>query len=142
MHRYLGRLLFERCSPRNAWAYLLWLLLAYAPLAVSAVAVNDDHRLLHSKHLFDALYLLPVAFALWQAFYPTLCGWLLFTVPTVLWTGFLLFLAVRCMLTTHLHGFLAQQDFPIGCILCGAAALASIALLYARPTPSTLTRVA
>lgn len=142
MHRSLGRLLLQLHSPCYAWVYMLWLLLAYAPVVGPVVALNEDFHVMHSKRLFNALFLLPVALAVWQAFYPTLGGWFVFTVPTVLWTGLLLILNVRLLLTTHLQGFWAHQDFTLGCILGSADVLAIIALLYGRPRPSTLTRVA
>ena len=142
MHRHLSRLLFQRHSSRNAWVYLLWVFVAYAPIAVLAIAVNDDHRILHSKHLFDGLFLLPVAFAVWQAVYPTLGGWLAITVPTVLFSGSWALYIVYHLFTTRLRGFFDTQDFIGASIMCGAEVLVGIALIYARSMSSALTRVA
>ncbi len=142
MHRHLGRLLFQRHSPRSAWVYLLWILVAYAPIAILAVAVNEDHRILHSNHLFDGLFLLPVALAVWQAVYPTLCGWLVVTAPTILLSGSWALHIVYHLFKTRLHGFFDTQDFIGASIMCGAEVLVGIALIYARPRSSTFARVA
>ena len=111
-------------------------------MAALAAMGNEINGFTRPKILFDCLLILPVALAVWQMVYPTLCGWLVFSVPTVLLSGTWSFYIVYLVFNTRLVDLFRTEWSLVALIMCGADVLVSVALIYACPKSSTLARTA
>ena len=118
---------------RRWGVYLLWLLTVYAPVAVLASVGNDTDRFFHPKGLFNCLLLIPTALAVWQMVYPTLSGWTVIFVPTILYVFYAVFVTVRMMLHAERWGAWERQDFGEACALLVVAVVVCVALVIIRP---------
>ena len=125
--------LFHVQSRRFAWAYVLWLLIGYLPIAAGCTLADPTDRIIHPKWLLIWVLLVPVAVALVQMVCPTLLGWFLLFVPTLIY-------AVASMYRTLHYPSVAQHwapydtgDFGLAFFFSAAIGLSAAILLLIRP---------
>ena len=124
------RALIIRRGRGRAWAYGLWLLV-YLPTALLFAGEMSAHS---GAGIITMLPLLiPVAIAVAQMIYPTLLGWTVILIPSVLYAGFGLFYLIRNATERQPQWEHDLAGFIMGSIFVGAFIAVCVALIFARP---------
>ena len=133
------RALILRRSRRRAWAYGLWLLV-YLPTAL----LFADEMAAHSGAGIAAMLplLVPIAIVVAQMIYPTLLGWAVILIPSVLYGGVGVFYLIRNATERHPQWEYDLSGFIMGSIFVGAWVAVCLALILARPRLRDVTRAA
>ena len=128
-HR-LARSLFQRRHRRHSWAYVLWLL-AYLPTAWLYAGELAFHAGARAYQMWPLL--VPVAIVIAQMIYPTLAGWVVILIPSVLYTGVGVFYLIRNATEKQPQWQYDLSGFIMGFIFVGAFIAVCAALIFARP---------
>ena len=134
----LGALIVRRTRERG-WAYGLWLLV-YLPTAwlfAGEMAAHSGAGVLAMLPL-----LIPVAIAVAQMIYPTLLGWAVIVVPSVLYAGVGVFYLIRNATRRQPQWEYDLSGFILGSVFVGAFIAVCIALILARPRLKNVTNAA
>src|SRR2546421_12353740 len=134
----LGAMVVRR-SRRHAWAYGLWLLV-YLPTAW----VFAEEMSAHSGTGVLAMLplLIPLAIVVGQMIYPTLLGWAVILIPSVLYTGVGVFYLIRNATERQPQWEYDLSGFILGSVFVGAFLAVCIALIFARPRLRDVTSAA
>jgi len=77
--------------------------------------------------------LVPIGVVILQMIYPTLLGWVVIMIPSVLYTGLGVFYLIRNATKTQPQWQYDLLGFIMGIFFIGAYVAVSIALIFARP---------
>ena len=142
MLQIFSRAFLRRQPRRSTAAYLLWLFVAYLPSATLCALANDEDRFLHPKCLLIWLLVIPVVIAVTQIIYPTLLGWLIIFVPTLVCVA-AQFIHMGYYAATHQPlSFFDRQDLGEGIFFYGFMALTCAVLTFARPKRANISDMA
>ena len=128
-----ARSLFQRRPRRHIWAYILWVLV-YLP----TVCLYAGHMGARTYEMLPLLF--PVAIVITQMVYPTLVGWVIILVPSVLYTGAGGFYLIRNATEKQPQWEYDSSGFVMGCVFVGALIVLCAALAFARPRLIDVTR--
>ena len=123
------------CVPllRRVSAYVVWLTMAYLPIAWGLGSADASERLLHPKWLLIWLIFVPVGIALVQIIRPTFVGWMFVFVPTLLYSICNIYRVVHYTMTAQHWGFHDSEDAQIALLIYGAELFTCAVLLLVRP---------
>jgi hypothetical protein len=121
------RALIVRHCRRRAWAYVLWILV-YLPTAWLFAGEMDAHS--EPGILAMLPLLIPLAVAVGQMIYPTLLGWYVIIIPSVLYTGVGVFYLIRNATERQPQWQHDLSGFILGSIFVGAFVVVCIALIF------------
>ena len=130
------RALIVRRSRGRAWAYGLWLLV-YLPTAWLFAGEMAAHG--GAGVVAMLLLLIPVAIAVVQMIYPTLLGWAIIVVPSVLYAAVGVFYLIRNATERQPQWQYDLSGFIMGSIFIAALVAVCVALIFARPRPRDVT---
>lgn len=128
------RSLIERRGRRGTWAYAAWLV-AYL---VTAWLFAGELAFHAGAGLFQMLPLLiPVLVVVVQIVYPTLLGWVVILIPSVLYCGAGVYFLVRNATRRRPQWEDDPAGFVMGSVFVGAYLAVCLCLILARPRRST-----
>jgi len=133
------RAFIVRRSRGGAWAYGLWLLV-YLPTAwlfAGELAAHSGAGVLAMLPL-----LIPVAIAFAQMIYPTMLGWWIIIIPSVLYAAVGLFYLIRNATERPPQRERDLSGFILGSIFVGAFVASCVALIFGRPKLRDVTSAA